>query len=212
MQGEVWVFEPEQGEWVAAQAQPALHRRRPHGHRQLRSSAELRIGSTTLLLGSQTELEALRLDDERMQFRLQRGQLALRCARDEVADELELDHPEARFLPRRAGLYRIDRLDEASDATRAARRDCGSTAHDLAMTLYPGQRAAFWRDGTLGDTRSQWLGPQLDDFALALQTHGPGRSAQRRGAVRAARDDRRGRPRPPWPLAAAPGVRRGLEP
>ncbi len=38
------------------------------------------------------------------------------------------------------------------------------------MTLYPGQRAAFWRDGPLGDTRSQWLGPQLDDFALALQT------------------------------------------
>ncbi len=168
VQGEVWVFEPEQGEWVAAR----VNRPFTGGDRIATgngSSVELRIGSTTLLLGSLAELEALRLDDQRMQFALQRGPLGLQLRSDEVAAELELAHPEARFLPRRAGLYRIDRLDGLSEAT-VTRGELRVDAHNLAMTLYPGQRAAFWRDGTLGDTRSQWLGPQLDDFALALQT------------------------------------------
>jgi hypothetical protein len=168
VQGEVWVYEPEPGEWVAA-----LPNRPFTGGDRLAtgngSSVELRIGSTTLLLGSQAELEALRLDDERMQFRLLRGPLGLLLRSDEVATELELLHPEARFLPRRAGLYRIDRLEGLSEAT-VTRGELRIDAHNLAMTLYPGQRAAFWRDGALGDTRSQWLGPQLDDFALALQT------------------------------------------
>ncbi|MCU0919712.1 MAG: hypothetical protein MUF16_05165 [Burkholderiaceae bacterium] len=168
VQGEVWVFEPEQGEWVAAVAN------RPYtgGDRVATgngSSVELRIGSTTLLLGSQAELEALRLDDQRMQFRLQRGPLGLQLRSDDVAAELELAQAEARFLPRRAGLYRIDRLDGLDEAT-VLRGELQVEAHNLAMTLYAGQRAAFWRDGALGDTRSQWLGPQRDDFALALQT------------------------------------------
>ena len=168
VQGEVWVFEPDPGEWVAALA----NRPFTAGDRVATgngSSVELRIGSTTLLLGSQAELEALRLDDERLQFLLHRGPLGLQLRSDEVAAELELAHPEARFLPRRAGLYRIDRLDGLSQAM-VARGELRVDAHNLAMTLYPGQRAAFWRDGPLGDTRSQWLGPQLDDFALALQT------------------------------------------
>jgi hypothetical protein len=82
---------------------------------------------------------------------------------------LELKHAEARFLPRRAGLYRIDRQDGLSEAA-VLRGDLQVEGHNLGMTLYAGQRAAFWRDGPLGDTRSQWLGAQLDDFALALQT------------------------------------------
>jgi len=168
VQGEVWVFDPEPGEWVAAQA----NRPFTGGDRIATgsgSSVELRIGSTTLLLGSRAELEALRLDDQRMQFALLRGPLGLQVRSDEVAVELELVHPEAHFLPRRAGLYRIDRLDGQSEAT-VTRGELRVDAHNLGMTLYPGQRAAFWRDGTLGDTRSQWLGPQFDDFALALQT------------------------------------------
>ncbi len=120
LQGEAWVFEPEQGEWVAA----LLNRPITGGDLITTgegASLELQIGSTTLLLGSQTEFEALRLDDERLQFRLQRGQLALLVRSPDVAAELEVLHPEARFQPLRAGLYRVDRLGEASDASGAAR-------------------------------------------------------------------------------------------
>ena len=167
LQGEAWVYEPEQDEWVAA----LLNRPITSGDRIATAegaSLELQVGSTTLLLGSQTEFEVLRLDDERLQFRLQRGRLALLLRSPEVAAELELLHPEARFQPLRSGLYRIDRLGEASDAV-VHRGELKVEGHNLSMTLHAGQRAAFWRDGALGDTTRQWLTQQQDDFAVAMQ-------------------------------------------
>ena len=167
LQGEVWVLEPGQGEWVAA-----LPNRPFTGGERLATgpggSAELRIGSSTVFLGAQTELEALRLDDERLQFRLPRGQMALRLQSPEVAAELEVVHPEARLRALRPGLYRIDRLAEASDAS-VWRGELQVDGHDLSLTLYAGQRAAFWRDGALGDTTRQWLTQQEDEFAIAVQ-------------------------------------------
>ncbi len=167
LQGEVWVQEAGQGEWLEA-----LPNRPFTGGERLATgpdaSAELRIGSTTVFLGGQTEFEALRLDDERLQFRLQRGQLALRLTSSEVANELEVTHPEARLLPRRAGFYRVDRLAEASDVT-VWRGEMQVEAHHLSLTLHAGQRAAFWREGPLGDTTHQWLTPQDDAFAQAVQ-------------------------------------------
>ncbi|HYN61044.1 MAG TPA: DUF6600 domain-containing protein [Rubrivivax sp.] len=165
--GEVWVYEAEQGEWVAA-----LHNRPFTGGDRLSTapaaSAELRIGSTTLLLGGSTELEALRLDDARMVFHLQRGSLAVRVRSREVASELEVQHPEARFAPLRAGLYRIDRQDDTSLAY-VWRGDLQVEGQGMSMTMYAGQRARFWQDAALSDTRSQWLTPVQDDFALAVQ-------------------------------------------
>ena len=167
LQGEVWVQDGAQGEWVAA-----LPNRPFTGGERLSTgadaSAELRIGSTTVFLGGQTEFEALRLDDERLQLRLQRGQMALRVASPEVASELEVLHPEARFRPLRPGLYRIDRLAEASDAS-VWRGELQVDAHNLSLTLQTGQRAAFWREGALGDTTHQWLEVQQDAFAQAVQ-------------------------------------------
>ncbi len=167
LQGAVWLFEPEQGEWVPALA----NRPFTEGDRLATAqdaSAEVRIGSTTLWLGSQTEIEALRLDDLRLQFRMQRGQMALQLRSDGVAAELEIAHPEVRLQPARAGLYRVDRLAEATDALvwRGALRVEGQ---NLSMTLQAGQRAAFWREGPLGDVTRQWLTPQDDEFARAVQ-------------------------------------------
>jgi hypothetical protein len=169
LQGEAWVFDPEQGEWVAA----LLNRPITAGDRiatEQGASLELQIGSTTLLLGSQTEFEALRLDDERLHFKLQRGQMALFVRSAEVAAELEVLHPEARFRPLRPGLYRIDRLAEASDAT-VQRGELQVEGHNLSMTLQAGQRAAFWREGALGDTTRQWLTQQQDEFTQAMLRH-----------------------------------------
>ena len=167
LQGEVWVLEPGQGEWVAA-----LPNRPFTGGERLATgpggAAELRIGSTTIFLGAQTEFEALRLDDERLQLRLQRGQMALRLQSPEVAAELEVAHPEAHFRALRPGLYRIDRLAEASDAS-VWRGELQVDGHNLSMILYAGQRAAFWRDGALGDTTRQWLTQQEDEFAIGVQ-------------------------------------------
>ena len=115
LQGEVWVYDDEQGEWQGAQ------HNRPFTQGDRLSTAadgrvELRIGSTTLQLGGGAELDAVRLDDERLQFALLRGSLALRIRSGEVAAELEVLTPEGRFVPLRSGLYRIDRQDETSFA------------------------------------------------------------------------------------------------
>ena len=63
--GQVWLYSPDQGEWVTAP------RNRPltNGDRlstDTGARAEVRIGSTTVRLDSGTELEVLRIDDERV--------------------------------------------------------------------------------------------------------------------------------------------------
>jgi hypothetical protein len=80
------------------------------------SRAELRIGSTTLRLGPITEVEVLRLDDERMVFQLHSGSLALRVRTRDAADQIELVTAEARLFPLRAGHYRLDRIDDSTQA------------------------------------------------------------------------------------------------
>ena len=72
------------------------------------------MGSTVLRLGGGTELEVLRLDDERMSFQLHGGSLALRVRSREVADEIELVTAEARLHPLRSGHYRVDRIDDTT--------------------------------------------------------------------------------------------------
>lgn len=113
LNGEVLWWDGEAGQWTPAQ------RNRPltQGDRLSTAAdgrAEVRIGSTVLRLSNDTELEVLRLDDERMAFQLHSGNLALRVRSREVADEIELVTDEARLLPQRAGLYRLDRLDDTT--------------------------------------------------------------------------------------------------
>jgi hypothetical protein len=129
---------------------------------------QLRIGSTAVLLDGDTEIEALRLDDQRLQFQLQRGRMALRLRSPEVAAETEVLQPEARLLPRQVGMYRIERVDGTSDV-EVMQGALGVEGHNLWLSLHAGQRAAFWRDGPLGDTRNHWLVPQQDAFAQAVQ-------------------------------------------
>jgi hypothetical protein len=166
LQGEVWVFDVEQGDWVAAV------RNRPFTQGDRLSTAEagrveLNIGSTTLFLGSGAELEALRLDDERIQLQLHRGSLALRLRSQEVAGELQVFTGEGRFAFQRSGLYRVNRHDETSDAS-VWRGDLSFQTDDFLLPLQAGQAAEFWRDGPQRIPRSRWLTPQNDDFALAV--------------------------------------------
>jgi hypothetical protein len=166
LQGEVWLYDDEQGEWQAAQ----LNRPLTQGDRlstAANARAELRIGSTTLHLGGLAEVDVVRLDDERMQFALLRGSLGLRVTSSEVAAELDVVTPEGRFLPQRSGLYRIDRQDEISFGA-VWRGELQFQSSDLSRTLQPGQRAEFWRDGQQGITRSEALAPLDDEFAQAM--------------------------------------------
>lgn len=166
VEGGVWVFDGEQREWIGAL------RNRPltQGDRlatDAASSVELRIGSTTLLLGARSELQALRLDDQRMLFQLYRGSLALRVSSNEVAAEIEVLSAEGAFAPQGSGAYRIDRFDDGSFAS-VWRGELWFAAPDLRLALGPGQRAQFWREGVPPALRSRWLEPVYDDFASAF--------------------------------------------
>ncbi len=167
LQGEVWVYEAEQGVWVVAP------RNRPvtSGDRlstAVAASATLQIGSTVLYLGGSSELAVLQLDDEAMRFRLEQGSMALRVRSSEVAAELMVANFEGRFVPLAPGLYRIDRLDERSDAA-VWRGELQFESPDLRVVLQAGQRMRFWQDGQPLATRSITLAPLDDDFAQAVQ-------------------------------------------
>ena len=88
MQGGVSAFDHEQGQWTEAQRNLPLTAgdrlsTAPQGR------AEVRVGSTVLRLSGGTELEVLRLYDERMAFQLYTGSVALRVRTREVAEEVE---------------------------------------------------------------------------------------------------------------------------
>lgn len=155
--GSVSWFDAEAGHWVAAE------RNRPLlGGDRLSTAgdgrAELQAGSTTLRLGGGSELEVLRLDDERMVFQLHSGELALRLRSDEVARETQVVTAEVTLLPQRAGYYRVDRVDDRSYASvwRGEWRVAGLPAGVVGA----GQRSELWRDGAA--LRMQ-IGATIDD-------------------------------------------------
>ena len=142
--GQVWMFSPGAGEWVAAT------RNRPltSGDRlstDAGARAELRIGSTTLRLDSGSELEVLQLDDSRMALQLHSGSTSVRLRQRETAAEFELRTAEGRFRVQRTGRYRFDRQDDTSQVTvwsgQAYFEGPGS-----GLAVSSGQRAEFWID------------------------------------------------------------------
>ena len=161
-QGSVQWFDHEQGQWQeAVRNLPLTSGDRVATGRQ--SRAELRVGSTALRLDARSELEVLRLDDERLVFQLHKGSLALRVMSREVADEIEVLTGEARLRPLRAGHFRIDRLDDTTHA--------GSWRGELRVddafgaTIAPGQRVELWREGSGRQLQLAWSTMPNDAFS-----------------------------------------------
>lgn len=167
LQGGVSWFDHEQGTWTDAE------RNRPltGGDRlstSLQGRAELRVGSTVLRLGPMSELEVVRLDDERMIFQLHNGSLALRVRSREVAGDIEVSTTEVRLRPDRSGHYRIDRQDDTTQA--GVWRGSLRVDDREGFILETGQRAELWRErrglkfkwtNLEGDAFGEWA--QRDD-------------------------------------------------
>ncbi len=185
LQGPVSWFDPDEGRWQAAD------RNRPltSGDRiatGAESRAELRVGSSVLRLGAATELEVLRLDDDRMVWQLHSGSLALRVRNRDAAQETELVTGEVRLQPDRAGHYRLDRIDDSTLAGvwRGALRVQEPGADWI---IEAGQRQELWRErarwnGELGALRQRSSRVAEDPFAswvLAEDRSEDGRAAYR---------------------------------
>ncbi len=163
IKGSVSYYDAEQGQWSAAS------RNRPltSGDRLSTDGdarAELRIGSSTLRLGEATEIELLRLDDDRVSVQLHSGKLALRIRAREVAAETEIVTAETRLRPLRSGHYRVDRVDDTTYAASwrgELRVDDGGDP----FTIDAGRRAEIWREAGRSSLRHDWSPLPDDDFA-----------------------------------------------
>jgi hypothetical protein len=161
VQGQVWIYATDSNEWIGAV------RNRPvtTGDRlstEADGRAEVRIGSTVLHLAPNTEVEVLRLDDDRLSLHLHNGSVAARLRTREAAAEFSLRTDEGRFVTEGAGQYRFDRDDNTSSATVAsglARYEADGTA----LPVQPGQRVEFWKER--GVPQYSITDPRRDEFS-----------------------------------------------
>ncbi len=159
--GSVWIFDAEQGEWIAAQPNlPLTAGDRLSSERDAR--AELQIGSATLRLDGGSELEVGELNDSQVALHLHHGSLALRLHRSESAREFVVTTAEGRFAPLGAGHYRIDQENSGSFAG-ALVGALHFEAADSALDIYAGQRAEFWLEQ--GTTHYSWSTAANDRFS-----------------------------------------------
>jgi hypothetical protein len=160
--GQVWLYNPEQRQWVTAE------RNRPltSGDRlatDRSAHAEVRVGSTVVRLDGDTELEVLRLDDDHLQLQLHRGAAQVQLRDGELAQQFELTTAEGRFHTDRPGTYRFDRIGSRTQAT-ALNGQLFYEGPQQALTIENGQRAEFLFDGN-GRAQYAIIEPKRDAFA-----------------------------------------------
>lgn len=162
LQGLVSWYDLEEGRWADAQRnRPITAGDRVATGREAR--ARLRIGSTTVELGEGTEVELLRLDDERVRVQLHRGTLALRLRSAAVADETDFGTAEAWLQPRRGGLYRLERQDETTWAS--VWRGELAVDGEPGLVVDAGRRLQLWREGRDRQLRHRFGALNDDAFA-----------------------------------------------
>ncbi len=158
--GNVWLFDDEQGEWVQARRNhPVTEGDRISAEQGGR--AEVQIGAATLRLDGGTDVEFTQLDDARVRARLHGGSVALRVRSSESAREFALVTSEGRYEPLRPGHYRVDVREQSSlgETLAGAMRFESS---DSVLDLNDGQRAEFWQER--GVTNYAWAAQSNDRF------------------------------------------------
>lgn len=159
-QGTVWMQDDSRGEWIAAS------RNRPltSGDRlslQQGSRAVVQIGSGTLRLDGDTELEVLSIDDRMVRLHVHEGSVAMQLPVTEFAREFEISTAEGRVMPLQRSHFRVDRRQQTTMVT-AWDGPLRFESRDSALDIAHGQRAEFWVDG--GRTNYQQSAMGRDAF------------------------------------------------
>lgn len=162
-EGAVWWFDSEQQRWTDAQRNLPL----TGGDRLVTDAgghAQLRIGSTTLLMDEGSELVFDRLDDDELRVRVLQGRVALRLRANELASEVWFGTADAWLRPLRAGLYGVQRVGTMTEATSwrgELQLDDGSR-----LIVDSGRRLQLWRED--GELRLRLLAAVEDAFAARV--------------------------------------------
>ena len=122
--------------------------------------AEVQIGSMTVRLDGNSELELAQIDDQQVRLVLNNGRVITKLPVRDAVDDFALDTPDGQFTARDTGIYRFDTDDKSSLATPYY-GTLHFSSRDNALDINAGQSAQFWYDG---QTRSRLLNIVNDEF------------------------------------------------
>jgi hypothetical protein len=196
-----------EGEWVQARInRPLWTGDRLWTDRGARS--ELQLGGSALFIAPESSVGVLDFDDDRAQFEVTQGTVALYVRALGGNDVIEIDTPNLAFVVRSPGEYRIDvRPDGASTAVAVVRGEGEAFGTSAAYTLRAGQgfrffgsdlaqydaepvrHAGAWDNWVAARVRSygraasaRYVSPQMVGYA-DLDAYGSWRTVPRYGAV-----------------------------
>lgn len=144
--GNAWLFDPEAKAWVR------LLRNQTVGQgdqmrTDARSRVTVRVGSSTVWLDEESDMEVLQLDDAATVLHMLAGDMALRVRTAETAQETRIQTREGVISPEMEGLFRIDQLDRGSRLAvlqGRAQFDSNPDAPVQRAWLREGEQAEFW--------------------------------------------------------------------
>ncbi len=144
--GTAWLFDPETKAWVRVVRNQSVGQG-DQMRTDTRSRVTVRIGSSTVWLDEESDVEVLQMDDAATVLRVMTGDLALRVRTAQTAQETRIQTREGVISPEMEGLFRIDQLDRGSRLAvlqGRAQFDSDPGAPVQRAWLREGEQAEFW--------------------------------------------------------------------
>ena len=144
--GTAWLFDLDTKAWVRVQRNQTIGQG-DQLRTDIRSRVTLRVGSSTVWLDEQSDMEVLQMDDAGLALRLLAGDVALRLRTAQAAQETRVQTREGTISPEIEGLFRIDQLDRGSRLAvlqGRAQFDSDPGAPMQRAWLREGEQAEFW--------------------------------------------------------------------
>lgn len=145
--GSVWLFDPDGRAWVRVLRNQTIGQG-DQLRTDARSRVTVRIGSSTVWLDEESDLELLQLDEAALQMRLVTGDVALRLRTAQAAQETRVQTREGVISPEMEGLFRVDQLDRGTRMAvlqGRAQFDADPAGPVQRAWLREGEQAEFWR-------------------------------------------------------------------
>ena len=182
--GSAWLFDPDTKTWIRVQRNQTIGQG-DQLRTDIRARVALRLGSSTVWLDEQSDMEVLQMDDAGLALRLLAGDLALRLRTARAAQETRVYTREGVISPEIEGLFRVDQLDRGSRVAvlqGRAQFDSEPGAPLQRAWLREGEQAEFWwaesprveRQPLARDKFSAWFTGRDQTEAALLVTRSPG--------------------------------------
>ena len=168
LSGEAWMFDADDKAWVPVSRNQTVS----EGDRlrtERNSRVSLRIGSTSMWLDERSDVEFTRLDDDRVELQLDKGEVGLRLRNQQSAGETSVRSREGRFSFEREGVYRIDQLDRGSKGYTwfGQMRFESRSADAPPVWLSSNEQAEFWWANGARAERMPLMRDEFGDWLLS---------------------------------------------